>query len=137
MTGKLTVAWLVAMLAFGSGAASQAAPGEEAILKDWALSRCLYHAYRGQPASDDAARAAAVYLEQADSGMGVHERLEQLAKAAAVRPAAGSVPGSYRTLNCIAFYKSRELARIVRPSERVRLQKAYDDAKLKSSRKPH
>ena len=105
---------------------------EENLLKDWALSRCLSYSFKNQPAGEDAAVTASALLQRADSGMGVYEKLGQLAASYAARKYSGSVPGDYHVLKCIDLFHSTDLAHAVRPIERKRLQKIYDQKERSS-----
>ena len=111
--------WLLSVLAVGiaAGCASTqktAIPDQHAtVLKNWALSRCLAHAFEGDPAGQDAAVSAAAYLEQGHSPIEAYEDLEKLAKSFAAKPYGGSVPGEYKTMKCIDLYVSPDLSATV------------------------
>jgi len=115
MGAPVRARWLIGVLALGiaAGCASAqkaAIPDQRAtVLKNWALSRCLAHAFEGDPAGQDAAVSAAAYLEQGDSPIEAYEDLEKLAKSFAAKPYNGSVPGEYKTMKCIDLYVSPDL----------------------------
>lgn len=97
-----------------SGSPSQ--DTQAAILKKWALSRCLSHSANQTPAGDDAAKTAAAYLEMGNVGVDVYEKLDALAKSYLTRTYTGSVQSPYDTMKCIDLFESEELDRATRDS---------------------
>lgn len=90
-------------------------PGSQAaILKKWALSRCLSHAAGETPLGDDAAKTAAAYLEMGKAGVEVYEKLDALAESFLARTRTGSVESAYDTMKCIDLFESEELERMAR-----------------------
>lgn len=107
----------VALVLAASSAATPTTT-EQALLKDWALARCLAVAGKGQPLGDDAAKSAAALLERGRSGIEVYERIEALAHAALARRSGGSVPSGYNVLKCVEFYHSKALDRVAGSARR-------------------
>jgi hypothetical protein len=85
-----------------------------AILKKWALSRCLSQAAGQTVAGDDAAKTAAAYLEIGSAGIEVYEKLDALAKSFLTQTYTGSVKSEYNTMKCIDFFESEELERMAK-----------------------
>lgn len=82
---------------------------QKALLKNWAVTRCLAEAYSDQTSKDDANASAAAYLERGKQPMEAYEKLDELA----IRYAKlnyGSVSGSrLNTMKCIDLFNSKEL----------------------------
>lgn len=87
------------------------------LLKKWALSRCLAKASANSAAGDDAAKAAAAYLERGAAGVEIYEKLDALADSYLTREYTGSVKSNYNTMKCLDLYDSEELDRLVRDAE--------------------
>ena len=98
----------------GPGVAEQNT--QVAILKKWALSRCLAKASGDSPAGDDAAKTAAAYLEMGEAGIEVYEKLDALAGGYLAREYSGSVKSNYNTMKCLDLYDSDELDKLARDS---------------------
>jgi Type VI secretion system (T6SS), amidase immunity protein len=96
----------------GSGVAAHAT--QAAVLKKWALSRCLAKAGGDTPAGDDAAKTAAAYLEMGGAGIEAYEKLDALAGRYLEREYSGSVRSNYSTMKCLDLYESDELDRLTR-----------------------
>lgn len=104
---------LAAALSIGSGvsAASDVSPkyAQKALLKNWAMSRCLAEAYSDQSSKDDANASAAAYLESGNQPIEAYEKLGELAVKYA-KLNYGSVSGSkLNTMKCIDLFNSKEL----------------------------
>jgi Type VI secretion system (T6SS), amidase immunity protein len=89
---------------------------QAAVLKKWALSRCLAKASGDSPAGDDAAKTAAAYLEMGGAGIEAYEKLDALAGRYLERRYTGSVRSNYNTMKCLDLYDSEELDRLARDS---------------------
>lgn len=98
-----------------SGGTPQSA--QSGLLKKWALSRCLAKANAESPAGNDAAKAAAAYLERGSAGIEVYEKLDALAGRYLERVYTGSVQSDYNTMKCLDLYDSEELDRIAREAD--------------------
>lgn len=94
--------------------AATPASAQVAVLKKWALARCLAKAGGDTPAGDDAAKTAAAYLEMGSAGMEVYEKIEALAGSYLAREYSGSVKSSYNTMKCLELFESQELEKLAR-----------------------
>ena len=92
---------------------------QAAILKKWTLARCLAHSAEQTPTGDDAAKAAAAYLEMGSAGVEVYEKLDALAERYLARTYSGSVKSPYDTMKCIDLFESEELNRLARDSVKL------------------
>ncbi|WP_244848103.1 T6SS amidase immunity protein Tai4 family protein [Caballeronia sp. SL2Y3] len=90
---------------------------QQALLKRWALSRCLAKVYPGSPARDDANATASSYLEAGSVPADAYLAVDKLATEYANRRYSGAVHSSFGTKKCIDLFDSRALddltARIV------------------------
>jgi hypothetical protein len=103
-------------VACASDPAGEAHNTQAAVLKKWALSRCLAKAGVDSPAGDDAAKTAAAYLEMGNAGIDAYEKLDALAGKYLEREYTGSVKSNYNTMKCLDLYDSAELDRLARDS---------------------
>ncbi len=107
---------LVQCIACGSGSVGSAENPQAALLKKWALSRCLAKASADSPAGDDAAKTAAAYLEMGTAEIEVYEKVDALAGSYLKREYTGSVKSNYNTMKCLDLFDSDELDRLARDS---------------------
>ncbi|BCQ22580.1 hypothetical protein NK8_06910 [Caballeronia sp. NK8] len=94
-----------------ANAASEVAPKDVqiALLKDWALSRCLAKMYADPVAKSDANATASAYLEKSNLPMDAYDAADRLASDYANRKYAGSIESGFGTKKCIDFFESEEL----------------------------
>ena len=92
-------------------AASGVAPRDSqiALLKDWALSRCLAKVYADPAATKDANATASAYLEEGDLPIEAYHALDQLATDYANRKYSGSIDPTFGTKKCIDLFESDAL----------------------------
>ena len=87
---------------------------QRALLKNWALSRCLAKAYASDEAKDDANKSAAAYLEFGKAPIENYAAIDTLVDAQLAQTYDGSVKGPYNTLKCIDLYNGPALDKLVR-----------------------
>jgi hypothetical protein len=82
---------------------------QKALLKSWALSRCLGEVNTDAGAKDDANATASALLERGRQPITVYESVGALVSKYASRKYEGSVKSDFNTLKCIDLFNSREL----------------------------
>lgn len=82
---------------------------QKALLKNWALSRCLGRAYGAKEAEDDANRTAGAYFEFSRVPVERFEALSVLVDKYLRPDYRGSEGGSFNTMKCIDLFHSQEL----------------------------
>jgi len=85
---------------------------QKALLKNWALSRCLAQVYADSTTKDDANATAAAYLEFGRQPMEAYEAATRLIDQYARRSYSGSVKSNFNTMKCIDLFHSVELERL-------------------------
>jgi hypothetical protein len=110
------------MLAMGSCAELHAptdTESQKALLKDWALSRCLALSFPDAAIKTDASATAAAYLERGKQPIEAYEALDRLAEQFASRTYTGSSGSSFNTMKCIDLFHSEQLEHLA--SQLVRM----------------
>lgn len=96
-----------------AGPARATAAAQRALLKDWALARCIGRGLGPGKAQDDAYASAAALLERGDYGVEIYNRVDALVDTQLARRYGGSVPGDYVTLKCLDLHRGAVLDRAV------------------------
>jgi len=88
---------------------SQDTYSQKALLKNWALSRCLAQVYTDESSKNDANATASAYLEQGRQPITAYEELSALVEKYAKRTYEGSIKSDFNTMKCIDLLNSKEL----------------------------
>lgn len=80
-----------------------------ALVKHWALSRCLAKVYVESAVRNDANASASAYLEAGDLPIEVYDAVDHLANKYANRKYGGSIESEFGTKKCIDFFESNAL----------------------------
>jgi hypothetical protein len=89
-----------------------AQPVQEALFRDWLLSRCIARSDNVGALPADAHRAAAFYAAKSRLPAGAFTAGDALIDRFLDRPFRGPVEGSYHTVACIDLYQSGEARRL-------------------------
>ncbi|HEJ1089261.1 TPA: hypothetical protein SLP28_002239 [Serratia marcescens] len=81
---------------------------QEALYKNWLVSRCIGKSTDSVKTKQDAFRSAAAYLELSKLPMDAFEQGEKLAEQYANKNSQGSVQGTYHTLDCLSLQSASE-----------------------------
>lgn len=113
---RAVVAGIALVLLGQSAAAAQpdSIVGQRALLKRWALSRCLAKVYPDAATSKDANATASVYLEAGKVPVDAYGAIDQLASDYASRHCTGSIDSSFGTKKCIDLFDSKALDDLTR-----------------------
>ncbi|VXB65378.1 conserved exported hypothetical protein [Burkholderia sp. 8Y] len=111
---RLFVIGVIGVMLMALGQVALAEPGaatdsERALLKRWALSRCLAKVYADSPAKDDANATASSYLEAGSVSADAYEAVDRLSTQYANRRYSGSVHSTFGTKKCIDLFDSKVL----------------------------
>jgi hypothetical protein len=103
-------------------AASEAPPkySQKALMKNWALSRCLAEAYSDQSSKDDANATAGAYLESGKQPIEAYEKLGEMAVRYAKLNYGGASGSKLNTMKCIDLFNSKELDALADKLSRAR-----------------
>jgi hypothetical protein len=82
---------------------------QKTLLKNWALSRCLWQVYADGKAKEDANATASAYLEIGHQPIEAYDALSALVTQYANRKYASSVGSDLNTMKCIDLFHSKEL----------------------------
>jgi hypothetical protein len=92
--------------------ASARIDSQKALLKDWALARCLAVVYEDGATKADANATAGAYLERGTLPFEAYEAIERLIEQYAKRSYSGMSKSSFNTMKCIDLFHSAELERL-------------------------
>ncbi|GGD56415.1 T6SS amidase immunity protein Tai4 family protein [Caballeronia grimmiae] len=82
---------------------------QQALLKRWALSRCLGKVYADAAVKRDAEATASIYLEAGIVPADAYSAVDQLATDYANRHYTGSIDSSFGTKKCIDLFDGKPL----------------------------
>ena len=86
---------------------------EQTLLKNWALSRCIGQAFGNQQTRQDAYNSASGYLEYGQAPIEAYDDIGKLITIFLAKKYAGSIPGTFHTMECIDLFHSKALADVV------------------------
>ena len=112
---------LAATFAFivATGASAAPAPRSAAdYFKDYALSTCIADGHRSEEVTRDAAAAARNYLEHGGFPLEAHTQATALGRKFLKREYRGLTDEPLVLMKCLDFYRSKELASLVRRYDR-------------------
>lgn len=107
--GSIVLVFAGQVLAQPSEAATYS---QKALLKNWALSRCLAHVYSDARTKADADATASAYLESGRQPLEAYSALSELVNKYANRQYAGSIKSEFNTMKCIDLFQSQELDKL-------------------------
>ncbi|MGM7649979.1 hypothetical protein C3458_01260 [Serratia marcescens] len=81
---------------------------QEALYKNWLVSRCIGKSTDSVKTKQDAFRSAAAYLELSELPLDAFEQGEKLAEQYVNKNNQGSVKGSYHILACLSLQSASE-----------------------------
>ena len=93
---------------------------EQILLKNWALSRCIGQAFGNQQTQQDAYNSASGYLEYGHAPIEAYDDIGKLITAFLAKKYAGSIPGTFHTMECIDLFHSKALADVVNKYSRAK-----------------
>jgi hypothetical protein len=94
-------------------AAAPARASERALMKNWALSRCLAQGLTDPAAKKDAMNSAAGFLEHGRLPVESYTALDPLIAQYAMRGDTGPAGGTFVTYQCIELHQSQKLDQMV------------------------